>query len=362
MPHSATFTYVISSHGFGHAARACAVMAALQRRAPALRWEIFTQVPKWFFRESLPGPFTYHDWPTDVGLVQRNALDADLEATLERLNQFLPFRDAQIRRLAYQIQQTNSRAVFCDIAPLGIAAARAAGLPSILVENFTWDWIYQAYADEWPSLQSHMDYLAAAFAAADVHIQTEPVCRAAPFGPVDLTTPPVSRPPRTAPAETRQALGVPRDAPLVLVTMGGVAWEHNNLERLARHPEVHFLLPGEHGPHIHAPDNVHLLPANSGFYHPDLVAASDAVVGKIGYSTLAEVYLAGIPYGYVTRPRFKESAVLAAFVETHMSGVAIPPAHMANARWVDAVPDLLAQPRQQEERINGADTIAAWVR
>jgi hypothetical protein len=31
--------------------------------------------------------------------------------------------------------------------------------------------------------------------------------------------------------------------------------------------------------------NLVLLPHHSGFYHPDLVNASDAVIGKVGYST-----------------------------------------------------------------------------
>ena len=56
--------------------------------------------------------------------------------------------------------------------------------------------------------------------------------------------------------------------------------------------------------------NVWLLPHRSGFFHPDLVQAADAVVGKIGYSTLAETCRARIPYGFVPRAGFRESAVL----------------------------------------------------
>ena len=65
---------------------------------------------------------------------------------------------------------------------------------------------------------------------------------------------------------------------------------------------------------------MHLLSSRSGIFHPDIVAASDGVVGKIGYSTLAEVYAAGVPYGFVPRPRFRESDVLSAFVQEQMSG------------------------------------------
>ena len=43
--------------------------------------------------------------------------------------------------------------------------------------------------------------------------------------------------------------------------------------------------------------NVILLPANTDLYHPDLVHAADAVVAKLGYSTVAETYSAGVPLG-----------------------------------------------------------------
>lgn len=83
--------YFISPHGLGHAARAAAVMDALCDLEPDIAFEIFTLVPEGFFIDSLPGVFQYHPVLTDVGLVQKTPLKADLPATLNRLNQFLPF-------------------------------------------------------------------------------------------------------------------------------------------------------------------------------------------------------------------------------------------------------------------------------
>jgi len=31
----------------------------------------------------------------------------------------------------------------CEIAPMGILVAKETRVPAILVDNFTWDWIYQ---------------------------------------------------------------------------------------------------------------------------------------------------------------------------------------------------------------------------
>lgn len=354
-----TLAYFITPHGFGHAARACAVMAAAQRRIPDLHWEIFTRTPDWFFAESLRGSYTLHPTDTDVGLVQLDALRADLPATVERLAALLPFAPERVEPLAAQVNALDCQAILCDIAPLGIAVAQAAGVPSVLLENFTWVEIYAEYVEECPALLPFIEQMSHWFAVADYHIQTEPVCQ--PAEKATLTVSPVSRVPRTSRSAVRRRLALPDDSPFLLITMGGVDFEHSYLDRLARFPEVHFVLPGNHTVSA-APPNVHLLSPRSGIFHPDIVAASDGVVGKIGYSTLAEVYAAGVPYGYVPRPRFRESDVLSAFVEREMPGFAIPADELSNGRWIERVPDLLALPRRGEERRNGAEEIAEFLR
>ncbi len=353
-----TLAYFITPHGFGHGARACAVMAAAQHRIPDLRWEIFARTPEWFFAESLTGPFTLHPTDTDVGLVQVDALRADLDATVARLAGLLPFAPERVERLAGLVQALGCTAILCDIAPLGIAVAQAAGVPSLLLENFTWVDIYAEYVAECPALLPYIEQMAHWFAAADYHIQTEPVCN--PSAKATLTVPPVSRAPRSGRSAVRGQLSIPDDSPLLLITMGGVDFEHSYLDRLARFPDVHFVLPGNHSVSV-APPNVHLLSPRSGIFHPDIVAASDGVVGKIGYSTLAEVYAAGVPYGYVPRPRFRESDVLAAFVEREMAGFAIDAAELDDGRWIERIPDLLALPRRSREWANGAQKIVDFL-
>ena len=364
-----SFAYFISSHGFGHGARASAVMAAMIRRQPGIRFELFTQVPEWFFSESLNqsvgeeriADVGYHSTSSDVGLVQKDSLSEDLPATLLRLADFLPFSPQVVDDLAAQVIALGCQAILCDISPLGIAVAKQAGIPSVLIENFTWDWIYAGYADAWPALHPFIDHFAATFAQADVHIQTRPVC--APTERADLTVGPISRPPRTDREETRRKLGIPPDAPLVLVTMGGVSWQHTGMADMARHPQIHFLLPGDHSQtdQAAAPPNVHLLAHNSGFYHPDLIQASDAVIGKIGYSTLAEVYQAHNPYGYVSRPQFAESRILADFVQKEMSGLPIDPVAFSAGKWIEQVPNLLTQPCYSHSQSNGADQVAQFL-
>ncbi|MBS1251525.1 MAG: hypothetical protein MAG451_00558 [Anaerolineales bacterium] len=354
---SRSIAYFVSPHAFGHAARASAVMAAAQELEPALRFEVFTRVPRWFFEESLTGSFGYHSLLTDIGLVQKTSLREDVPATVRRLDEFLPFEGAQIQRLASRIAQLECRLVMCDIAPMGIAVAHAAGVPAALVENFTWDWVYTGYLDEDAGLERYIRYLHRWFDAASYHIQTEPICQRRS---VDLTTAPISRQPRSSRMQIRQRLAIPSRAHVVLITMGGIEWRFDALDPLMNQPNVHFIIPGG-AEQMQTRDGLILLPHYHDLYHPDLVNAADAVVGKVGYSTLAEVYYAGVPFGYIRRPQFRESSVLGTYIEEEMQGLAISETEFQSGRWVSRLPNLLALPRVGRRGTNGAGQVAHFV-
>ncbi|ETX07841.1 hypothetical protein [Candidatus Entotheonella palauensis] len=348
--------YFISPHGFGHAARAAAIMSAIRELDNGIRFDIVTQVPAWFFEDSLGGGFDYHDVCTDLGLVQHSALSADLDASLRRLDAFLPFDMAELTGLARRLD--TCQLVLCDIAPMGLALAQQLGVPSVLVENFTWDWIYRAYVDAYPGFSRHIDYFASWFATADYHIQTEPVCNSLLC---DLTTRPVSRQPATPPKHIREQLSVPADTPMILLTMGGIPESYPFVQQLTeRFPEIAFVIPsGAKEPQCLG--NVQLLPPRSAFFHPDLVHACDAVVGKAGYSTVSEVYAAGMPLGYILRESFRESEALAAFIRQQMHGIEVPEPAFQSGGWCDLIPELLRLPKVQRQEPDGAGQVARFV-
>ncbi|MFZ0611207.1 MAG: hypothetical protein WAM73_03120 [Desulfobacterales bacterium] len=356
-PETLRIACFISPHGFGHAARAAATMEAAGRRLAPCRFEIFTTVPSWFFEDSLSVPFTWHPVATDIGLVQKNSFSEDIERTVASLNAFLPFDSALVEDLAQKISRMACHLILCDIAPLGIAVGRRCHRPSVLIENFTWDRIYAGYRSVAGEMAPHISYLRQVFDAADHHIQTEPVCfRDA----VDLTVGPVSRSFRTSGPEIRRRLGVALTAKIVLVTTGGIPERHGFLDQLKKFAGATFILPGSSSaPETH--DNLVLLPHRSIFFHPDIVYASDAVVGKVGYSTIAEVYAAGVPFGHVARDPYPESPGLLDFVTRHMPGIAISEADFSSGRWLSTLPKLLELPREPRVGTNGSEQIAAYL-
>jgi uncharacterized protein (TIGR00661 family) len=349
--------YFISSHGFGHATRAAAVMEALSALDASIQFEIFTTVPQWLFEDTLFASFNYHSLQTDVGLVQKSAFHIDLEETLQCLDKFYPIEQARIEKISRRIKQLNCAGIICDIAPIGILVAAMAGIPSILVENFTWDWLYQEYTPTNGRIHSHIDYLEHIFDTANYHIQTQPVCNGRS---ADLVTAPVSRKIRTSGHKIRERMGLPADGKMVLITTGGIPGKYEFLEKLHSFPEISFIIPGL-GRKTHIRKNLVLLPHHSDFYHPDLVNASDAVIGKVGYSTLAEVYRAGVPFGYIPRSNFRESDRMVEFIEREIPGIAVEESDFQKGIWVSKLNDLLSLVRAQRNVCNGAEQVGRFI-
>ena len=347
---------IVSAHGFGHSARSAAVLEALRAIRPDVTPQIFTTAPRWFFEDSLGGPFDYFHTVTDVGLVQLSPIEEDPVATLAALQPLLPLKRAA-QALAEQLRRRECSLALCDISPLGIVAARLAGIPSILVETFTWDWIYRHYLEIEPGLRAVADEMAEVFDSADLRIQPEPVCRAAPGA---ISVPPVYRRARSTPGEVRQALDVEPGRPMVLITMGGTAWSFEFLDRLAELPQLTFVIFAGTS-EIERRGNALLLPDHSPVFVPDLVAASEVVVGKLGYSTVAEAWAAGTRYVYVPRSQFPEGPFLTRFVRQQVPSVELEPETFASGDWLDELPRLLNERRSPRHCENGAERVAGEI-
>ncbi|MEX1309262.1 MAG: hypothetical protein AB1Z65_02475 [Candidatus Sulfomarinibacteraceae bacterium] len=344
--------WFISPHGFGHAARASAIIAACSARRPDLRHHLFTTVPPGFFSESLPGvSVAVHRLECDVGMVQKNPFEEDVGATIRALARLPLKAGPDLDAVVNEVAATGCRVVVSDISPLGLLVADRLECPGILVENFTWDWIYRAY-DE-PRLDALGAEMERIFSTAAVRIQTEPVCTMVDGSRV---VPPVSRRPRVSRTDLRKELGIPAHERMILVSLGGV--ETAPLRRLRQAMPTTTLVAPANRPTIEVEHGVVRIPITGGPYHPDLVAASDLVIGKLGYSTVAEVYRSKTRFAFLRRPRFPESPILEAFVRDHIPSAALQTNWLENPTAPAVLEGLLSRSRLTAPRENGAGQAA----
>lgn len=352
-PRAAVF---VSPHGFGHAARASAVMEALHRRL-GFHFELFTSSPPWFFDESVAGTYRYHRVVTDVGFVQTSALAYDLERTVAAVGTLVPFDEELVDRLAAAVRGTGCAFVLCDIAPLGVAVAERAGVPSVLVQNFTWPWLYEPLLAEAPELERLSAELDGWFGRATLHLLAEPFCDPDPRAHGSVL--PVSRPARISREGARAALGLGPDERILVVTMGGYTEAMPFLGALEALQGVTVLVTGAHATERRG--NLRLFDNGTRLYMPHLVRAADAVVAKLGYSTVAEVWREGRPLAYVTRADFREMPPLRDWVSERIPGFEIRGEDFAAGGWIERISELLQTPAPAPQPRGGADMVVDYV-
>ena len=91
--------FIISPHGFGHAARAASVMDALNSMDSSIQFDIFTTIPAWFFEGNLGDSFLCHYLQTDPELSQITPFQEDYANTLKRLDKLFPYDYQYVEKL-----------------------------------------------------------------------------------------------------------------------------------------------------------------------------------------------------------------------------------------------------------------------
>lgn len=354
--------FYISGHGFGHASRDIQIINALARRVPGLHVVLRTMVPEWFLLASLETRVEVIAGDTDVGVVQPDGLSIDEAETARRAAAFHARFDDRVAHEADLIRSLAPSLVAGDIPPLAFAAAAAAGVPSVAISNFTWDWIYGGFPG-FDALAPGVRALIARANAQATHTLRLPFAGGFASMPHIEDVPLVARRATLAKAETRRRLGLSSHRPIVLATFGG----HGGNIPLARAADDgRFQLVAtdyEVGTHLPPHPNLRVVPADEmrrlGFTYTDLLAASDVVATKLGYGIVSECLANGVALLYTLRGRFIEQDTFIREMPAVMRSQHIDTDDLRDGRWADAVDALLAQPVPDvATRSDGAEVVA----
>ena len=244
----------------------------------------------------------------------------------------------------------GARAVLGDIPALPFEAASRAGVPSLALGNFSWDWIYRHLSARQPSLAGSAARAAAAYATVGRLLEL-PFAAGLEAFPVREAIGMVARRPRVERAEARRRLGL--DArPAVLVTFGGIGLPGLSRAALEGDAGLRWLLPDEL-----SEGRLEEL----GLGYPDLVGAADAVVTKPGYGIVTDAIGAGTPLVYTERGDFPEYAVMVAELPRYLASVHLSNAEVRAGRIGGAVRRVLELPMPPPPPLDGAARAAARV-
>ena len=78
--------------------------------------------------------------------MQLDSLRLEEEETARQAAQFFADFDRRVAIEAELVRGVRADLVVGDIPPPACTAAKRAGVPSLAIANFTWDWIYSIYS------------------------------------------------------------------------------------------------------------------------------------------------------------------------------------------------------------------------
>lgn len=323
--------FYISCHGLGHAMRMKELLSWLHSGNPSIRLYVMGMMPRWVFDEAPRVPLTHRPLRCDVGAIQADSLHLDVTRTLEENADFYSGIDRLVRSEADFIRREKIDLIVGDVPPLAFLAASAAGVRSIAIGNFSWDWIYEGYVEEHPSYRRLVDIARDAYARADLLLRLPFHGDMSAFRTI-RDIPLISRSATLPRAEARQRLGIAADEKrrVVFISMGG----HDNagiVEGAAAdfgdYVFVSFFSVSGRMKQLILPED------RAGIPHPDIVRASDCVISKPGYCTVAECIANRTPFIYTTRDSFREFPVMEAAVKRYCRSYRMPRDDFHSGAW-----------------------------
>ena len=361
--------FYVSGHGFGHTSRTIEVIHALLRARPEAHIVVKTAAPLRLFARTLLGRCELMELQCDAGMVQVDSLRVDAAASLRQAVEFQTRAATLIATEAAYLRESGARVAVADIPPFAAAAARAAGIPSVVIGNFTWDWIYEGYRDE-GAIEVARD-IRALYRHATVALRLpmsggfsglEPITRDIAF---------IARRSERAQDEVRGALGLPPRAtgkPLVLISFGGYGVA--GLDTAAVGNLKDYTVATTDSP---ISDNA-IKPAkgllyiseqqlyDNGLRYEDLVRGADVVVSKPGYGIISEAIANGAALLYTSRGQFVEYDVLVREMPRYLRTQFLEQDKLLKGDWSAALERLLSQAAPPERpRLNGADAAAGEI-
>ena len=300
LEHLIPVAYFISGHGYGHAVRSSQVIRRLKEACPDLQFHVRTEAPYWLLQD-LPFPVSYEKRPVDVGIVQKDSLEMSVEETLQACQNLHERMPALMEEELAFIKQEGIRLILGDVPPLCFEIASHASIPSVAIGNFTWDWIYRAYIDEFPSFFPLIREMGSFYRKASLALSLPFSCDMEVF-PKRKPIPLIARISSLGKIEARKRFDLPAGAVIVLLSFGGFGLERIAWERIKIQKDFFFVTTGAMP---RREKNFLVLPEALPHYE-DLVCAADIVVSKPGYGIVTDVIAHRVPLIYTSRGNFPE--------------------------------------------------------
>ncbi|XP_051137394.1 L-arabinokinase-like [Andrographis paniculata] len=348
------FAYYVTGHGFGHATRVVEVARHLILAGHDVH--VVTGAPDYVFTSEIKSPRLFlRKVLLDCGAVQADALTVDRLASLEKYSETaVAPRDTILKTEVEWLKSINADLVVSDVVPVACRAAADAGIRSVCVTNFSWDFIYAEYV-----MAAGHHHRSIVWQIAEDYSHCEFLIRLPGYCPMPafrdaIDVPLVVRRLHMSREEVRRELGIGEDVKIVILNFGGQpsGWTLKK-EYL---PDGWLCLVCGASESMDVPTNFVKLAKDT--YTPDVIAASDCMLGKIGYGTVSEALAFKIPFVFVRRDYFNEEPFLRNMLESYQAGVEMIRRDLLTGHWKPYLERAISLKPCYEGGINGGEVAA----
>ncbi len=342
----------------GHMSREAEVMKAVKEIRPDIPLGLKTPTAEWFVWENMPGGTIYEQSSIDVGVVQRDSLRLDEEATLEEYNKIISRKEDIISEEVQWAETQGVKLIVSDIPPLAFDIAEALGIPSICIANFSWDWIYQPYVQQYPQFEHILEDIRKSQSKCTLLLEVPFEGDLSSF-PNKQRIPLIGRKSSLSKHDARKILGIPPDKKVLLLTFGGFGVEKNDGwetdfddDTIVITTRADMMCQGWRYLPVEEMRKLDLK-------YPDLVRACDAVLTKPGYGIVVECIANGTPIIHVERGVFPEYEILVGRMGGYIPEIFMETNDFLAGRWKKYLDEILSDDTQREKiSVEGASAAA----
>jgi hypothetical protein len=307
--------FYISGHGFGHASR----MAALAKTFTTFGIDVVlcTDRPLHLFSH-LPDDLTYfRAVAIDFGVIHKENLVADLEATKAALFELFSRREQIVAEEVSFLRREKIDLVICDIPFFIIESCAYAEIPIFGVSNFDWAYIYEHIFDGDPDTLPLVNVIRSLYRRMDRSylldlgsLETVPGFRDPQKGGMLAKT-------LSMPTDIRAKYGINESAAILLISFGGEGILDLDLPKICAAWDG-VVLCGFPSPEI--PKLIKISPDDD---YLSVIHAADLIICKPGYSTFAEIMSMGKRMIYLPRRNYPEEQVLIAGIKDYSAALQV---------------------------------------
>jgi len=352
--------YYVTAHGYGHGVRSCDVLGALLAAHPAAQITVTTDLPENFLRSRLPfvdGRLRVRPGAFDVGMVQKDSIRVDVDATLDEALELLAEREQLIDYEAEMLRGEGADLGVADVPAIPLEAAAEAGVPAVAVGNFSWDWIYAPFVARDPRWRDVIRTFADGYRQAKLLLKLPFSPEMAEF-PKQVEIPLLAKPGRPRREELAKRTGADPGKRWILLSFTSLDWDEAALREVENLGDFEFFtvmpLAWNGLANVHAVDRQAI-----GF--SDVLASCDAVVTKPGYGILSDCVANAKPIVYAEREDFIEYPLLERELKRYLKNAHIPAADLYAGRLSRALADIETAPEPPETLPGGGAEKAAEI-